>query len=219
MRSCLTLLLLTTVAHAVVVRGHATDALGKPVPNARIQLIEAGKVEAFAYAGPDGAFEIRDAHSGRFTLLGSAPGYLPAIGQDFYSGATDVLEQDVVLAGNTVRQDVSVAATGIPTPLPQLTAPVSVLPGEAFSLDFGVTNEMRQTPGTFLVQTGQTGGVTSLFLRGGNSTANLVLIDGIPSDDVEAVQHRRGVGSAAGDNVVGVAASQVGLVDIRLGSA
>jgi len=187
MRSCLTLLLLTTAAHAVIIRGHATDALGKPVPNARIQLIEAGKVEAFAYAGPDGAFEIRDAHAGRFTLLGSAGGYLPAIGHDFYGGTTDVLEQDVVLAGNTVRQDVSVTATGIPTPLPQLTAPVNVIPGDLFSLDVGVSDEMRQTPGAFIVQTGQTGGVTSLFLRGGNSTANLVLIDGIPADDVGGV--------------------------------
>ncbi len=175
---------LQTAAHAVVVRGHATDALGKPVPNARIQLIEAGKMEAFAYAGPDGAFEIRDAHAGRFTLLGSAAGYLPAIGHDFYSGDTDVIEQDVVLAGNTVRQDISVSATGIPTPLPQLTAPVNVIPGDLFALDVGVSDEMRQTPGAFLVQTGQTGGVTSLFLRGGNSTANLVLIDGIPADDV-----------------------------------
>ena len=35
-----------------------------------------------------------------------------------------------------------------------------------------------------MVQTGQTGGVTSLFVRGGNSTANQVLIDGIPAEDV-----------------------------------
>jgi vitamin B12 transporter len=43
---------------------------------------------------------------------------------------------------------------------------------------------MLQTPGAFLVQTGQTGAVTSLFMRGGNSTANLVSIDGMPADDV-----------------------------------
>jgi vitamin B12 transporter len=174
----------SAVANAVVVRGRVTDALGKPLPGARVQLVEGGKVEAFAYAGADGTYEIRDANSGRFTLLGFAQGYLPAIGQDFYSGATDVLQQDVVLATNSVRQDVSVAATGIPTPLPQLTAPVSVIPEEAFATRVGVVEEMRLTPGAFLVQTGQVGGVTSLFMRGGNSTANLVLIDGMPADDV-----------------------------------
>jgi len=173
-----------TAANAVVVRGHVTDVLGRPVSGARVQLIEAGKVASIAYAGPDGSYEIRWADAGRFTLLGSARGFLPAIGEDFYSGATDVLEKDVVLATNTVRQDISVTSTGIPTPLPQLTAPVSVIQGEKFDLDFGVVDEMRLTPGAFLVQTGQTGGVASLFLRGGNSTANLVTIDGIPADDV-----------------------------------
>ena len=173
-----------TIANAVVIRGHVTDVLGKPVTGARVQLIAAGKVATIAYSGPDGAYEIRFAESGRFTLLGSGRGFLPSIGEDFYSGSTDVLEKDVVLATNTVRQDISVTATGIPTPLPQLTAPVSVIQGEAFALDLGVIDQMRQTPGAFLVQTGQIGGVTSLFLRGGNSTANLVTIDGMPADDV-----------------------------------
>jgi vitamin B12 transporter len=180
--------LLTVTANAVVVRGRVTDALGKPVVNGQVRLVEAGKVVAIAYANPDdGSFELRSGDSGRFTLLGSGAGYLPAIGIDFYGGITDVLEQDVVLAQNTVRQDVSVTATGIPTPLPQLTAPVSVIPQEAFALDFGVNDELRQTPGAFLVQTGQAGTATSLFMRGGNSTANLVLIDGIPAEDVGGV--------------------------------
>jgi vitamin B12 transporter len=179
--------LLCTAAHAVVVRGRVTDALGKAVPGARVQLVYAGQVQAISYADATGAYEIRYASGGRFTLLGSAAGFLPAIGQDFYGGATDVIAQDVVLSGNTVRQDVSVTATGIPTPLPQLTAPVSVIPGEAFATSVGVIDAMRQTPGAFLVQTGQTGGVTSLFMRGGNSTANLVLVDGIPADDIGGI--------------------------------
>jgi vitamin B12 transporter len=179
--------LFAVTAQAVVVRGRATDAMGTAIPGAYVRLMQDGKVVAFAYAGADGAYEIRAADSGRFTLMASAPPYLPAIGQDFYGGATDVLEKDVVLASDTVRQDVSVSATGIATPLPQLTAPVTVLPNDAFAQDLGVINGIRQTPGAFLVQTGQTGGVTSLFMRGGNSTANLVLVDGIPADDVGGV--------------------------------
>jgi vitamin B12 transporter len=175
---------MNVAANAVVVRGRVTDALGKAVPGGRVQLIMAGKVEAIAYAEADGTYEIRDSNGGRFTLLGYSAGYLPAIGVDFYGGVNDTIEKDVVLARNTVRQDVSVAATGIPTPLPQLTAPVSVIPEEAFATRIGVIDEMRQTPGAFLVQSGQAGGVTSLFMRGGNSTANLVLIDGIPAEDI-----------------------------------
>jgi vitamin B12 transporter len=176
--------LLSTGAEAVVVRGHVTDALGKPLPGGMVRLVEEGKVVAIAYAEKDGSYELRSSDVGRFTLLGSAGGYLPAVGVDFYGGATDVLQQDVVLATNTVRQDITVTATGIPTPLPQLTSPVSVLPGESLALQLGIVDEMRQTPGAFMVETGQTGAVTSLFMRGGNSTANLVMIDGIPADDV-----------------------------------
>lgn len=183
----LTILLTPRAAQAVVVRGHVTDALGKPVRGGMVRLVQGGKVVAIAYADSKGAFEIRSAEAGRFTLLGSAGGFLPAIGVDFYSGVTDVLEQDVVLAANTVRQDITVSATGIPTPLPQLTSPVTLIPGETMEQQLGVIDGLRQTPGAFLVQSGQTGGVTSLFLRGGNSTANLVTVDGIPADDVGGV--------------------------------
>ncbi|MDQ2840382.1 MAG: TonB-dependent receptor [Acidobacteriota bacterium] len=198
-RVALTLLgfLITACAQAVVIRGRLTDALGKAVPGGMVRLVEGGKSVAFAYAEADGSFEIRAADSGRFTLLGSAAGFLPAIGVDFYGGATDVLQQDVVLAANTVRQDITVSATGIPTPLPQLTSPVTVIPAEASELQPGIVDALRQTPGAFLVQTGQLGGVTSLFMRGGSSTANLVTIDGVPADDVGGVFDFGTVSSAA----------------------
>ena len=183
----LTISMLAFSAQAVVIRGRVTDALGAPVARGRVQLVERGKVIAIAYADVDGSYELRSADGGRFTLLGSAPKFLPAIGQDFYGGPTDVLQQDVVLATNTVRQDITVSATGIATPLPQLTVPVTVIPGEATALDIGVNDAIRQSPGAFVVQTGQTGGVTSLFLRGGNSTANLVTVDGVPADDVGGI--------------------------------
>jgi vitamin B12 transporter len=189
--------LITTCAQAVVIRGRLTDALGKAVPGGMVRLVQGGKTVGFGYAEADGSFEIRSADSGRFTLLGSAAGFLPAVGLDFYGGTTDVLQQDVVLAANTVRQDITVSATGIPTPLPQLTSPVSVLPAEASELQPGIVDALRQTPGAFLVQTGQLGSVTSLFLRGGNSTANLVSVDGIPADDVGGVFDYGTVSSAA----------------------
>lgn len=173
-----------STAQAVTVHGRLTDALGAPIPGGRVQLVEDGRVVSFGYSDADGEYQIDYAGAGRFTLIGLSREYLPSVGVEFYAGVKDVVKQDVVLATNTVRQDVSVTATGIPTPLPQLTAPVAVLPGELMSTDIGVNDELRQEPGVFLVQTGQTGGVTSLFLRGGNSTANSVLVDGVPADDV-----------------------------------
>ena len=113
-------------AAAVVIRGRVTDPLGKAVAGARVQLVEGGKVVSIAYATRMARMRLRSGDAGRFTLLGSAGGYLPGIGQDFYGGTTDVVAQDVVLSTTTVQQQVSVTATGLPTPLPQLTAPVTL---------------------------------------------------------------------------------------------
>jgi len=43
---------------------------------------------------------------------------------------------------------------------------------------------LRLVPGLQAVRTGQAGGTTSLFIRGGDSDANKVLLDGIPANDV-----------------------------------
>jgi vitamin B12 transporter len=171
-------------AKAVDVRGRVTDALGAPIPGSRVQLVQDGKVVAFGIAGPDGTYEIHYAGDGRYTLVGLSPLYLPSVGYDFYGRANDALQRDVVLATNTVRQDVSVSATGFPTPLPQLTAPVSVIPGDLLALQVGVIDSLRQSPSVFLSQSGQTGAITSLFMRGGPSDGNKVLIDGVPAEDV-----------------------------------
>ncbi len=174
----------SVAAHAVVIRGRVTDPLGKAVPGARVQLVEAGKVVSIAYAASDGSYEIRSGDAGRFTLLGSAGGYLPGIGQDFYGGATDVLTQDVVLSTTAVQQEVSVTASGLPTPLPQLTAPVTIIQPGDLATRVGVVSELRQSLGVNVVQEGQAGSVTSLFIRGGPSDGNKVLVDGVPAEDV-----------------------------------
>ncbi len=184
-RTALALLAITPLAaHAVVVRGTVADQLGAPVPGARVQLIQGKNTASFAMAGSDGSFEIRSGDSGRFLLLTSARTFAPNIGVDFYGGKTDIVLQSVILSPGEVRTSVSVTATGTPTPLPQLTAPVTLIPRDDLSTRVGLIDDLRQSPGVDVVQTGQTGGVTSLFVRGGNSDANKVLIDGIPAEDV-----------------------------------
>ena len=181
------LFLLSLAAHAVVVRGTVTDPLGLPVANARVQLIHGRQVAAFAITDSDGTFEIRSGSPGRFTLLTSAATFTPAIGQDFYGGRTDVVTRNVTLEIATFTAQVSVTATGIPTPLQQLSSAVNLIPQSDLITQLGIVNDLRQSPGVAAVQTGQYGGATSLFVRGGNSTANKILIDGIPAEDVGGV--------------------------------
>ncbi len=171
-------------ACAVVVRGVVTDALGKPIPLARIQLIRGQKAVAVGVSGLDGSYEIRSTESGRFTLLTSSTSFYPGIGQDFYGGSIDEVVQNIVLETSSVREDITVTATGTPTPVEQSSAAVTLIPESDLATTVGIADALRQSPGVDVVQTGQAGGVTSLFVRGGNSTANEVLIDGIPANDV-----------------------------------
>jgi vitamin B12 transporter len=180
----LLLLALTCSAHAIIIRGTVTDPLGAAVVGARVQLIQRGRVAAVAISGIDGTFEIRSTSPGRFTLLTSARSFTPGISDDFYGGTTDVVTRNVTLSVATVKTEVSVTTSGIPTPLQQVSSAVSLIPMSAFSTRVGVVDELRLSPGVAVVQTGQAGGVTSLFVRGGNSDANKVLIDGIPAEDV-----------------------------------
>ena len=187
-RSAVSALLLvfavTLTAHAVVVRGTVTDPLGAVVVGARVQLIQGQKSIAFGVSGADGTFEVRSAEPGRFLLLTSAATFTPAIGESFYGGRTDVVLRNVTLSIATVTADVSVTASGIPTPIQQVSSAINLIPMSTLSTRVGVVDELRQSPGVAVVQTGQAGGATSLFVRGGNSDANKVLVDGIPAEDV-----------------------------------
>jgi iron complex outermembrane receptor protein/vitamin B12 transporter len=171
-------------ARAVVVRGVVTDALGRPVSGARIQLIQGQKPVAIGIAGVDGNYEIRSALAGRFVLLTSALTFYPVIGQNFYAGSTDEIMQNIVLETSSLQEEVTVTATGLPTPIQQSSSAVTLIPDSDLATSVGVVDALRQSPGVAVVQTGQYGGVTSLFVRGGNSTANQVLIDGISADDI-----------------------------------
>lgn len=62
---------------------------------------------------------------------------------------------------------------------------VTVLTGEQLRRE-GITtvaDALRQVPGLSLAQTGSYGGMTSLFIRGGESKFTKVLIDGVPVND------------------------------------
>ncbi|HWZ00831.1 MAG TPA: TonB-dependent receptor [Edaphobacter sp.] len=176
--------LLTLPAKAVIVRGTVTTPFGVPLGNVRVQLIQGKGVAAFAFTQMDGTYEIRSAAAGRFLLLTSAAPYTPSIGQDFYGGRTAVITRNIVMQYTTVNPQLAGTSTGIPTPIQQIPSAITLIPQSALATQIGITNDLRQSPGTNVVQTGQAGGPVTLYIRGGGPDANKVLTDGVPSTDI-----------------------------------
>lgn len=78
-----------------------------------------------------------------------------------------------------------VTATRVPVDRDATTAAVTVITGEELTARgySSLADALRGVTGVTIVQTGPAGGVTSLFLRGGESDYVRVLIDGVPVND------------------------------------
>jgi vitamin B12 transporter len=176
--------LLTLPARAIIVRGTVTTPFGVPIGNARVQLIKGKQVAAFGFTQMDGTYEIRSASIGRFVLLTAAAPYTPSVGQPFNGARTAVITRNIVMQYSTVTPELVVTASAIPTPIQQVPAGVTLIPQSDLATQIGIANDLRQSVGTNVVQTGQFGGPVALFIRGGSPDANKILTDGISSEDI-----------------------------------
>ena len=82
----------------------------------------------------------------------------------------------------TRLEELVVTATRIPTPPDAVISSVTTISGDDLrsrGVRF-VQDALRQVPGATVVQAGSYGGVSSLFLRGGESDYVKVLVDGVP---------------------------------------
>jgi iron complex outermembrane receptor protein/vitamin B12 transporter len=169
---------------AASIRGVVTDATGAKVTGASVSLFNNGKVIASAASSADGSFEVLTGASGRFFLVISAKSFRELQTPDFYAGQFDSIERNIVLEPEWVRESIVVTATGTPTPQPQTSAATSVLSPLDLALSDDFVSVLRLMPGTVVSQAGQCGSQTSLFVRGGNSDANKILVDGIDAGDL-----------------------------------
>lgn len=178
------LFLLPLICRAAAIHGIVTDSSGAKVSGATVLLIQNGTVATSAVSGPDGSFELSTGAEGRFFLLVSAPSFRQLETPGFYAKRLDALEQNLVLEPAWVRESIVVTATGTPTPQPQTGASISVLGPTDLEFSESLVNSLRLIPGTFVAQVGQRGAQGSLFIRGGNSDANKILIDGVSAGDL-----------------------------------
>ena len=171
-------------AHAATVRGTVADSLGAVIPKARVELIANQEVVASTAADALGRYEFQVVSAGRYQVRASAPSFEFTISKPFYVGEGANANIDLLLAIGVVSQAVTVTATGTPTPQAQVGASITLLSGDDYTDKLDVHEVLRLVPGAQVTQTGQRGGLGELFVRGGNSDANKVLIDGIPANDI-----------------------------------
>lgn len=183
-RLLILILLSSTAVYAASIRGVVTDASGAKVTGATVDLIHQGTVLASAVSRADGSFEILTGVQGRFYLVISARSFRQLETPGFYAGRLDTIERNLVLEPAWARESIVVTATGTPTPEPQTSASTTVLGPLDLALRDDLVSSLRLMPGAFVVQDGQRGAQSSLFIRGGDSDSNKILFDGVSIDDL-----------------------------------
>jgi len=165
-------------------RGSVRDPLGALITGASVDLLESGRVIAHTTTGNDGIYKVVLPEPGRYSVSVASPNFQTTKSKEsFYTGAAKD-ELNVTLATATLTQQITVTATGTPMPEAQTGASVTVLGPEDFRYMPEVQEPLRLVPGLQATQTGQVGGTSALYIRGGGSDANKVLIDGVPANTI-----------------------------------
>ncbi|HYK60750.1 MAG TPA: TonB-dependent receptor [Bryobacteraceae bacterium] len=151
------------------IQGVVYDPSGRPVPAAQVVCGTETKSTDAA-----GAFEVSSACEATITKSGFEPAkaQLPA-------------ERKITLQLARASERMVVTGTGAPVALEEAGVAADVFTARDFQPPHApfVQDLLRDVPGVDVAQTGQNGALTSVFVRGGDSNAALVLLDGVPVAD------------------------------------
>jgi vitamin B12 transporter len=182
-RALLSVFLVLSAGFAAELKIKVVDPQSAAVAGAEVSLqnraggwlrLATSTVEGIAWFAdlPEGEYEVEILAAGfaRSRTTAKALSSEPVVVQLQLAGATEV---------------VVVSATRTPLPEDESGASVAVLDASRLEVmqPVAVAEALRFLPGTILADSGQRGGITSLFVRGGDSRYNKVLIDGVPVND------------------------------------
>jgi vitamin B12 transporter len=165
-------------------RGTISDPLGAVVADATVELLSGDVVLKTTTTDRAGNYTFELLENARYRVRAIAPTFQSTTSKSVYLTRSEKAEMDVTLATQTLTQQVSVTATATPTPIAQIGASVTVLTADNYRQYAEVQDPLRQVPGLQMTQSGQLGGTSALSIRGGNTDANKVLIDGVPVNDI-----------------------------------
>jgi vitamin B12 transporter len=175
------------LAHAGVIRGTVTDTTGATVTGATVILMNGSKYVGKTVTTADGSYQFVTGQSGRFTLAITADSFRQLNPPAFYAGAGDNVERNLVMEPEWVHQSIVVTATGTPIPQQQTSFETSVFNPLDIARRDDLVSVLRLEPGAVVVQAGQRGAQTSLFLGGGDSNAAKILFDDTTVDEMGGI--------------------------------
>jgi outer membrane cobalamin receptor len=163
------------------------DPQSAAVSGAQVELFATGSTRAIAIqtTSAQGTAQFRDVPAGPVRAHVLAPGFaeqwksIPSGNAENTSGVTVALQ----LAVST--ETVVVTATRIPIASDQSGAAIETLSGAELDTirPVAANDALRILPGAIVATAGQRGGLASLFVRGGDSRYNKVVVDGVAIND------------------------------------
>jgi vitamin B12 transporter len=168
-----------SAASAAELAGTVVDSSGRPVPRAFVRVVDpAGRETSQTFTDESGAFTVQADGACRVeaTLAGFRPAAVPC---------DQARPLRIVLPVAPIEEHVIVSATRTEAPTSQAGASATVFTAadlERRQMPL-LAQLLESTPGAMIVRTGAPGAVTSLFVRGGESDYNKILLDGMPLNE------------------------------------
>ena len=183
--------------HGPFISGVVTDPTGALVRGATVDVLMQNRVVTMVSTDHKGRYSAPVPGTGIYEIRVTAPGFETNDSKVVVSSSLPNAIRDTTLRLNKLSQEVTVTATATPTLESHLGSAVTVLGQKQVASTDEVQQALRWIPGVQMTQTGRIGGTTALYIRGGNSDANKVLIDGIPMNDIGGAVEFADIASSA----------------------
>ncbi len=179
------------------ISGTVVDPTGAVVRGATVEVLAYNSKVVSVATDEDGHYTAAVPSAGAYEVRILATGFNASEFEAVVSARAATTVRNVTLRLNRLSQEVTVTATATPTLESHLGAAVTVLGSNQIAGTDAIQEPLRWVPGVQMTQTGRPGGTTALYIRGGNSDANKVLIDGIPMNDIGGAVEFADIASSA----------------------
>lgn len=188
---------LAALGGSASISGTVVDPTGAVVRGATVDVLAHNTTVVAVTTDESGHYTAAVPSAGTYEVRVLAPGFNASESEAVVSASSETTVRNIMLRLNRLSQEVTVTATAIPTLESHLGAAVTVLGENQIGGTDEVQEPLRWIPGVQMAQSGRVGGTTALYIRGGNSDANKVLIDGIPMNNIGGSVEFADISSAA----------------------